>query len=82
MNLKIVLLVIGFLVGGLAGWATLPERSAEMRIGDVEIAVDENQVAVGPEGTIAESRATRIAIFAGIGALIGLGIGFIADRRK
>ncbi|MBB5753498.1 hypothetical protein [Prosthecomicrobium pneumaticum] len=82
MNLKIVLLVVGLVAGALVGWVATPSPSAEMRVGGVEIAVDQNQVAVGPEGTIAESRTSRIALFAAIGAVIGLGIGFVADRRR
>ena len=80
MNIKVVLLVVGLLVGGFAGYLTRPEAT-ELQIGPLQLEVQTDRPA-GAGGPVTSGQWQRIAIFGGIGALIGLGLGFALDRRK
>jgi hypothetical protein len=73
MNLKAILLVIGVVAGGLIGYLTLPEV-ASIDLGNVAIQVND-------AGT-SNDRLFRVAIFAVVGGLIGLALGFFADQRR
>jgi hypothetical protein len=79
MNMKIALLLIGLVVGGLVGYVTRPE-AAELRIGPVEIEVRGNDAA-SSDDPVTGGQMRYIAICAAIGALAGLGLGFVLDRR-
>lgn len=97
MNSKIILLIVGLLIGGAAGWLTAPAPALNVDIGGLNVEVQGGNgeggtvTATGPEGGGVEvevgspspfnDRNTRTAIFALIGAVIGLGAGFVIDRR-
>jgi hypothetical protein len=95
--MKIILLIVGIVVGGAAGWFTAP-RAVDVDVGGLSVQVDGNQdggatlsaeetpgggveVSIGRR-SVFEDRNTRTAIFAAIGGIIGLLIGFVADRRR
>jgi len=80
MNTKVILLVIGLLVGSLIGYVTRPE-SADIKVGPIELNVQTDQTAA-PGDAVTSSGWQHIGIFAVIGALVGLGAGFAMDRRK
>jgi hypothetical protein len=80
MNTRVILLVIGLLVGGLIGYMTRPE-SADIKVGPIELNVQTDQTAA-PGDAVTSSGWQHIGIFAVIGALVGLGAGFAMDRRK
>jgi hypothetical protein len=80
MNTKVILLVIGLLVGSLIGYMTRPE-SADIKVGPIELNVQTDQTAA-PGDAVTSSGWQYIGIFAVIGALVGLGAGFAMDRRK
>ena len=80
MNTKVILLVIGLLVGSLIGYMTRPE-SADIKVGPIELNVQTDQTAA-PGDAVTSSGWQHIGIFAVIGALVGLGAGFAMDRRK
>lgn len=94
-NLKVILLVVGLVVGGLAGWLTAP-KAVDVRLGPISVQVQGegdggNVTATGDDGQIQvqvgnpsplNDRNTRTAIFAVVGAIIGFGAGFFAERRK
>jgi hypothetical protein len=73
VNLKAVLLLVGLLVGGVIGYLTLPEV-ASIELGDVAIQVND-------AGT-SNDRLFRITLFAIVGGLVGLALGFFADQRR
>jgi hypothetical protein len=97
MNLKIVLLVVGIVAGGLIGWMTAPPPAAELQLGPLSVEVQEGAgeggsvTATGEDGQIQvqigqrsllDDRTARTGIFAFIGAIVGFGAGYVVDRRK
>ncbi len=81
MNPRILLLVVGLLVGAVLGWFTRP-NAGEIAIGPVSIEVQGNQTENPNDTSLTGGQARHLAIFAGLGALIGLGLGFAVDRRR
>lgn len=82
MNLKVLLLLVGIVVGGLVGYLTRPE-AAELRIGSLSVEVQSNQAASPRSGgSITTGQWQHIGTFAAAGAVIGLLVGFVADRRR
>lgn len=81
MNAKILFLVIGLVVGGLAGWLTRPE-AAEINIFGAKIEVQGDHAAGASGGSLTTGQTQHVAVFAAIGALVGFGLGFLADRRR
>jgi hypothetical protein len=80
MNAKVILLVIGLLVGGLAGYLTRPQ-AAEIKLGPLQMEVQTDQTAA-PGDAVTSSQWQHIGIFAVIGAVVGLGLGFAVDQRR
>jgi hypothetical protein len=80
MNTKVILLVIGLLVGSLIGYVTRPE-SSDIKVGPIQLNVQTDQTAA-PGDAVTSSGWQHIGIFAVIGALVGLGAGFAMDRRR
>jgi len=75
MNAKVILLVVGLIVGGLAGWLTRPD-TAEIKVGPLSVEVKEQG------GPMTYDQKQHVAIFAVLGAVVGFGIGFVVDQRK
>lgn len=76
----VVFLVVGLLVGALAGYMTRPE-SAEIKLGPLSIEVKGNQVA-RDGGPLTSSQVRHIALIMLVGGVIGLGLGFAAGRSR
>jgi hypothetical protein len=76
----ITFLLVGLVVGGLAGYLTRPE-STEIKLGPLSVEVRSNEVAHGG-GPLTSSQVQHIAILTAIGGIIGLGVGFAAGKRK
>ena len=70
----VAFLVVGLLIGALAGYVTRPE-SAEIKLGPLSIEVKGSQVA-HDNGPLTSSQIQHIAIITAIGGVIGLGLGF------
>jgi hypothetical protein len=81
MNAKVVLLLAGLVVGGLTGYLTRPE-AAEIKIGSLSVEVQGDSPAGTRGGSLTTGQMQHVGIFAVIGAVLGLGIGFVADRRR
>lgn len=82
MNAKLVLLLVGLAVGGLIGYLTRPQ-AAEIALGPLSIEVQDSGSSAGSGGGALTSGQTRhIGIFAVIGAIVGFGAGFVADRGR
>ena len=77
MNAKVLCLVLGVVAGGLVGWLTRPQV-AEIRLPGIDIKVQGE----GPRGGLTSEQTRHIGIAAVVGAIIGLGVGFVADRRR
>jgi hypothetical protein len=80
MNTKIILLVVGLVVGGLVGFLTRPQAT-EIKLGPISMEVQTDQTAA-PGDAVTSGQWEHIAIFSAIGALVGLGLGFAAARRR
>ncbi|HEY5081907.1 MAG TPA: hypothetical protein VII91_08320 [Bauldia sp.] len=80
MNSKVSLLVVGLLVGGLLGYVTRPE-STDIKVGPIQLNVQTDQTAA-PGDAVTSSGWQHIGIFAVIGAIVGLGLGFAVDSRR
>ena len=76
----IAFLLVGLVVGGLAGYLTRPE-STEIKLGPLSFEVRSDEVARGG-GPLTSSQVQHIAIMTAIGGVIGLGVGFAAGKRK
>ena len=95
MNTRVILLIVGLVVGGAFGWVTAP-KAVDVQVGPLSVQVDNTNgggtmVATGEDGKIKiqvgnssplDDRNTRTLIFAVVGALVGFGAGFAMDRRK
>ncbi len=79
MNAKALLLIVGLVVGAVAGYVTRPE-STELTIGPFNIEVETDKRAKA-EGPITSGQWQHIAIFTAIGGVIGLAAGFAVGRR-
>jgi hypothetical protein len=79
-NSMVVFLLIGLLVGALAGYMTRPE-SAEIRIGPLQIEVTGKGIA-SRNDSLTSSQVQHIALIALIGGVIGLGLGYAVDRGR
>ncbi len=76
-NLKIICLLLGLIAGGLIGFATKPP------VAQVTIPVINLQVKTeAPQGELTNRQTQHIALWAIIGAVIGFGVGFVAERRR
>ena len=82
MNIKVILLLVGLVVGGLVGYLTRPE-AAELRVGNLAVEVQTNRTA-SPQsgGSLTTGQWQHLGMFAAGGAIIGLLVGFVADRRR
>ena len=79
-NPLVVFLVIGLLIGALAGYLTRPE-TAEIRFGPISVEVRGQNVARGG-GELTSSQIEHISIIALIGGIIGLALGFAIKSGK
>jgi hypothetical protein len=80
MNIKVICLILGLVAGALGGYVTRPE-SAEIKLPGVNIEVTGTGTASG-NGALTSDQLTHIGIFALIGGIVGLGVGFIAGRGR
>lgn len=80
LNSKVALLILGLLVGGVAGYLTRPQ-AAEIRIGGASIEFSDNKVSTSSSGSLTSGQSQHILLYAVFGGVIGLLAGFVADRR-
>ncbi len=81
MNSKVALLLLGLVLGGVIGYLTRPQ-AAEISIGGTSIEFSNNKVSTGSAGSLTSGQSQHIALYAVVGGVIGLLIGFATDRRR
>ena len=81
MNSKVALLLLGLLVGGVAGYLTRPQ-AAEIRIGGTSIEFQDNKVSTSSSGSLTTGQTQHVALYAIVGGVIGLLVGFAVDKRR
>ena len=80
--LKVSLLVAGLLIGGLVGYLTRPE-AAEIRLGPIAVEVQSDRTASPRDrGAMTSGQWQHVGAFTLGGAVLGLLVGFVADRRR
>jgi hypothetical protein len=79
-NPKVVFLVLGIIVGSVIGYMTRPQ-SAEIRIGPLSIEVTGKGIARSDD-TLTSSQMQHIGLFALIGGILGLGLGFAVESGR
>jgi hypothetical protein len=77
----IAFLLIGLVIGGLAGYMTRPDETAEIRLGPLSVEVRNNERARGG-GPLTSEQVQHIAIMAMVGGVIALGVGFAVGKRR
>ena len=77
----IAFLLIGLVIGGLAGYMTRPEETTEIKLGPLSLEVRNDERARGG-GPLTSSQVQHIAIMAALGGVIGLGVGFAVGKRR
>lgn len=77
MSFKVLFLVLGLAAGGIVGWLTRPQV-AEIRLPGIDIKLQGQSA----DGGLTSEQSRHIGLAAVAGAIIGLGVGFLADRRR
>ncbi len=80
-NAKVAFLLLGLLIGGVVGYVTRP-AAAEIRLGGTSIEFDDNAVRAGPSAGITSGQSQHMFVYAIAGGIVGLLVGFAADRRR
>jgi len=73
-------LLIGLVIGGLAGYMTRPEETAEIRVGPLSLEVRNDERARG--GPLTSKQVQHIAIMTAIGGAIGFAVAFAGGKRR
>ncbi len=82
MNLKVICLVLGIVVGAIVGYFTRPE-AAELKLGPLQVEVQSNRTASPRDrGEMTSSQWQHVGAFTVGGAVLGLLAGFVVDRRR
>ncbi len=77
-SMKVILLVLGIIAGGLVGFVTKPPQAATtIPIINVPVQVEPKE-----KGDLTNRQFNHVALYALIGGIVGLGFGFVADRRR
>lgn len=81
LNPKVALLLLGLLVGGVAGYLTKP-GAAQITVGDVSLEFSNNRVSSGSPGGLTSGQSQHILLYTLVGGVAGLLVGFALDRRR
>ncbi|GJE28390.1 hypothetical protein [Methylobacterium organophilum] len=82
MNAKVVLFLVGLVVGGLVGFLTRPQAT-EIKLGPLSVEVQDRDSTAGARGgELTTGQLQHVGIYAVIGAIVGFGAGFLADRGR
>ena len=79
LNVPIVFVLIALLAAALVGYATIPAERSAINFGPIHIETQAKKPAVGDELTNSQTRHVLMIML--IGGLIGLGCGFLVQRR-
>ena len=81
LNPKVALLLLGLLVGAVAGYLTKPE-AAQITVGDVSLQFSNNRVSSGSSDGLTSGQSQHILLYTLVGGVAGLLVGFALDRRR
>ena len=81
-NTTVALVVLCMLVGGVLGYVTRPQ-AAELRIGGASIEFENPaRTATDTSGDLTSGQLQRVILFALGGGVVGLLVGFVANRNR
>ncbi len=81
LNAKVATLLLGLLVGAVAGYLTRPSV-AQIVVGDVAVEFSDNRVSSGSSSALTGGQARHVLLYALGGGVLGLLVGFALDRRR
>ena len=97
MNTKALLVIVGLVIGAVAGWLTAPQPST-VDLGPLHMKVEGGDNGNGGNATVTtgdgginvnvssnsplDNQTSRAVIFAIVGGVIGLAAGVVLDRRR
>lgn len=81
LNTKVATLLLGLLIGGVAGYLTKPD-AAQIKIGGMSLEFSDNHVSSGSSDDLTSGQMRHILLFTLIGGVAGLLVGFVVDRRR
>ena len=97
MNARTLLVIVGLVIGAVAGWLTAPQPST-VDVGPLHMKVEGGDNGNGGSATVTtgnggisvnvgsnsplDNRGSRTAIFAVIGGIVGLVAGYALNRRR
>jgi hypothetical protein len=82
MNSRVLLLVVGLVVGALVGWVTRP-TATELNIGPLHAEVQSDHAAgANNTGPLTDGQIQHIAIYTVVGGVIGALAGMLATRPR
>ncbi|HMN52493.1 MAG: hypothetical protein KF794_14015 [Xanthobacteraceae bacterium] len=80
MNIKVIGLVLGIVAGLLIGYVTRPVTTAAIRVPGINLEIKTD--APANSGGLNQEQTQHLVIWAIIGAIVGFGGGYIAERRR
>jgi hypothetical protein len=82
MDIRILFLIVGLVLGGVAGYVTRPVAT-EINIGPLHAEVQSNQAAGARDtGDLTSGQIQHIAIYTFAGGILGALGGFLVGRRR
>jgi hypothetical protein len=81
VNAKLLLLLIGLIVGAGVGWFTKPP-AASVQLGNLNIQVDASGQPINEQiSQLTDGQWYYIGMITALGGLLGLGLAVLVDRR-
>ena len=80
-NTKVALLLLGLLIGAVAGWLTRPQAAA-FSIGGTAVEIVNTQNLAARSDPTTAGQGQHILLYTLAGGVIGLLAGFAVDRRR
>ena len=80
LNPKVATLLLGLLIGAVAGYLTKP-GAAQITVGDVSVEFSNNRVSSGAAGELTSGQMQHILLYTLVGGVAGLLAGFALNRR-
>jgi hypothetical protein len=82
MNSRVLFLVVGLVLGAIAGWLTRPEAT-ELKIGPLSVEVQGNRPASSSDtGSLTTGQLRHIGIYTIAGGVLGALAGFLAGSGR
>ena len=78
---KVALLLLGLLVGAVAGWLTRP-KPVVFRVNGTQVQLPDALVPAPPSEPTTDGQGEHVLLYTLAGGMVGLLTGFAVDRRR